>query len=335
MINYSPTDVSGYTTQEVADIITKLLTVRMVEEQIVKRYKVNGAEQLMRCPVHLSIGQEAAAVGACFHLQNSDNILSTHRCHAHYLAKGGCINKMIYELYGKLGGCIDGRGGSMHLMDPAVGMMMSVPIVASAIPLAVGCALADTLDDQANVSMAFFGDAAVEEGVFHESMNFAAVKGLPVIFVCENNLYSVYTHINERQPQRPLESLATAHGIEVSRMNGNNVFAVSRKFDDLIETTRQTQQPHLIILDTYRSREHCGVNFDDHLNYRDSQETDDWLKQDPIKIGLELALQSGAMSEVKLAEIKNAIADEIETAFDSAERAPLPTPEMARKYVYA
>ena len=171
-----------------------MLLIRRVEEEIVKRYP----KQQMRLPVHLSIGQEAIAVGVCHHLRKSDSVFSTHRCHAHYIAKGGNLVKMALELHGKVGGCMDGRGGSMHLMDTDVNVM-SIPIVASAIPLAVGAALANKIDGNGNIVVCFFGDAAVEEGVFHESLNFASLMQLPIIFVCENNQYSVDTHIAKRQ----------------------------------------------------------------------------------------------------------------------------------------
>ena len=182
--------------------------IRLVEEAISTRY----VEQEMRCPVHLSIGQEAAAAGVCLALETRDKVFSTHRSHAHYLSKGGDLRKMLAEIYGKATGCIGGRGGSMHIMDLDVNMVASIPIVGSCIPLAVGSALADSLDGRDNVSIAYLGDASVEEGVFHESANFAKLRDLPVLFVCENNLYSVYTQLHERQPDRPITSLAEAHG---------------------------------------------------------------------------------------------------------------------------
>jgi len=161
-----------------------MLLIRRVEEEICVRYK----KAYMRCPVHLSIGQEAIAVGVCHYLKAEDSVFSTHRCHAHYLAKKGSLERMALELHGKIGGCMDGRGGSMHLMDKSVNVM-SIPIVASAIPLAVGAALANKMDGNGNVVVCFFGDAAVEEGIFAETMNFASLMQLPIIFVCEDNSY--------------------------------------------------------------------------------------------------------------------------------------------------
>ena len=164
------------------DIYKNMLRIRLVEEEIAKRY----SEQNMRCPVHLSIGQEAIASGVMYNLNKEDKIYSTHRCHAHYLAKGGDLNKMISELHGKASGCCGGRGGSMHLFDDQAGIMSSLPIVGSVIPLAVGNALTFKLKKEKLVSAVFFGDGAIEEGVYHESANFAKIQSLPVLFICEN-----------------------------------------------------------------------------------------------------------------------------------------------------
>lgn len=316
-------------------IMYSMFTIRLVEEEIVARYGKVGEEQPMRCPVHLSIGQEAAAVGATYHLTTKDRVWSTHRCHAHYLAKGGDITRMAKEIYGKIGGCLDGRGGSMHLMDDSVGMAMSVPIVASSIPLAVGAALANKIDGKKEVTMTFFGDASVEEGVFHESMNYASVAQLPVVFVCENNLFSVYTHLDDRQPKRPLADLARAHGMDVVAMNGNDVFAVAKTFEALVKNAREENKPAFVVLDTYRWREHCGVSFDDHLGYRKKEEFEAWHARDPLRMACESVIRAKHLTQAELdamqAEIKAAVAK----AYDAAEKAPLPTPQMVDKHVYA
>ena len=316
-------------------IMHSMYTIRLVEEEIVARYGNVGEDQPMRCPVHLSIGQEAAAVGALFHLTHKDRAFSTHRCHAHYLAKGGDITRMAKEIYGKMGGCLDGRGGSMHLMDDSVGMAMSVPIVASNIPLAVGAALANKIDNKKEVAITFFGDASVEEGVFHESMNYAAVAQLPVIFVCENNLFSVYTHLDDRQPKRPLAELARAHGMDVLAMDGNDVFAVTKAFEPFVKNAREKNKPAFVVLDTYRWREHCGVSFDDHLGYRKKEEFAAWQARDPMAIAAKAVVDVGHMTEAELKTMEAEIKAEVEKAFDAAEKAPLPTPEMVDKYVYA
>jgi pyruvate dehydrogenase E1 component alpha subunit len=316
-------------------IYKDLILIREVEEAIVKNYGVAGSSQNMRCPVHLSIGQEAAAVGVCHFLEKEDNVFSTHRCHAHYLAKGGDLKKMLLEIHGKLGGCMDGRGGSMHLMDVDVGMMASVPIVASSIPLAVGDALANKIDKKSNVSVCFFGDACVEEGVFHESVNFASLMNLPVIFVCENNLFSVYTHIDERQPNRDLEELGRAHKIKSVRVDGNDILEVARISESLINEAREKSQPSFLILDTYRQREHCGVNYDDNLSYRDEKEVQEWNSRDPIQMATKMFNEKNIISPDTAEEIKKQIQSDIEVAFEYALKADYPQPYMAARHVFS
>jgi TPP-dependent pyruvate/acetoin dehydrogenase alpha subunit len=323
------------TQNDAKKIIEKMLLIRLVEEEIIIRYGAAGTDQQMRCPVHLSIGQEAAAVGACHYLSAAEKIFSTHRCHAHYLAKGGDLDRMVLELHGKMGGCLDGRGGSMHLMDDAAGVAMSVPIVASSIPLAVGVALANKIDKKNQVALTFFGDASVEEGVFHESANFAALMQLPMIFVCENNLFSVYTHLDQRQPKRPLAELGRAHNLHTVTMNGNDVFAVAEAFDALIAQAKNENKPSLIVLDTYRHREHCGVSFDDHLGYRDAQEFKTWQAQDPMTIAFDTGIAKGWMTQAEIDAMRTTIKTRVEQSFEHAKTAALPTPDMARNYVYA
>jgi TPP-dependent pyruvate/acetoin dehydrogenase alpha subunit len=299
---------------DVEKILYSMLLIRRVEEEIVQRYK----KQQMRCPVHLSIGQEAVSVGGCHHLRKEDSVFSTHRSHAAYLAKGGSLEKMALELHGKIGGCCDGRVGSMSLMDKNVNVL-SIPIVASAIPLAVGVALANKMDGNGNIVVCFFGDAAVEEGVFHESANFASLMQLPIIFVCEDNSYSVDTHISKRQPHsRNIENLGMMHGISVHTFRWeDNVFEIALQFKSAIEICRKRCMPIFYVAPTKRSHQHCGVD-------REFK-----LETDP----LDLAMQH--TNEDELEYMEQSIRDKINKAFDAAEAAPLPTPDMASKYVYA
>ena len=190
-------------------LFRNLLRLRLIEEAIAAHYPRHE----MRCPVHLSVGQEAVAVGTASAFQHTDRIVSTHRGHAHYLAKGGDLTAMLCELYGKATGCTGGRGGSMNLCDLDAGVLLTLPLVGSSIPLGVGVALTEKQRGGNGICGVYFGDAALEEGVFHESANFASLKKLPVVFICENNLYAVYTHIAKRQPHRPLIEAARAHGI--------------------------------------------------------------------------------------------------------------------------
>ena len=308
-----------------------MLRIRMVEESIAERY----AEQEMRCPVHLSIGQEAAAVGVCHALKHTDRVFSTHRCHAHYLAMDGNLNAMLAEIYGKAAGCIGGRGGSMHLTDPAKGMIASVPIVASSIPLAVGTALADQIDGNDNVSVAFFGDASVEEGVFHESANFASLRKLPVLFVCENNLYSVYTALKDRQPPRPITELARAHAMSFASADGNNVAAVFEAAQEAVARARQGNGPSFLLFDTYRWREHCGPGFDNNIGYRTEAEYETWRLRCPLEASRAKLQAEGKLTPADEASLAAKIKQEIDAAFEFAKAAPLPQPSQAADHVYA
>ena len=308
-----------------------MLRIRMVEEAIAEHY----GEQEMRCPVHLSIGQEAAAVGVCSALTDADRAYSTHRCHSHYLAKGGPLKPMLAEIYGKVDGCLGGRGGSMHLTSPEHGMMLSVPIVGSSIPLAVGSALADSLDGKTNVSAAFFGDAAVEEGIWHESANFASLRKLPVLFVCENNLYSVYTPLGERQPNRPLTQLAEAHGMATAHADGNDVEAVLAATSEAVARARRGDGPTFLLFDTYRWREHCGPNYDNNLGYRTPEEFEAWRALDPIPRYRSVLEKAGTLDASAAERLASEIAAEIAEGFAFAKASPLPDSAAAASTIYA
>ncbi len=312
-------------------LFSSLLKLRMTENEIAKKY----SEQEMRCPVHLSIGQEAAAVGVCANLDIRDQVYSTHRCHSHYLAKGGNLRSMISELYGKKSGCCGGRGGSMHLMDPSVGMMLSLPIVASIIPIAVGAALSLKLKKKKNVISVFFGDAAVEEGVFHESANFASLNKLPIVFVCENNKYSCFTKINERQPSEDITRLAKCHNISNLRMNGNNLIDVYEKSKMIIQQIKKKPEPFFLQLDTYRQVEHCGPNSDDNLNYRGKSELNNWLKDDPLENFIKFLKGENEYDQKTVNEINDKIMTEINSAFKFAKNDKFPNPASIKKFVYA
>ena len=308
-----------------------MLRLRMVEEAIVERYP----EQEMRCPVHLSTGQEAAAVGACAALDASDVIVSNHRSHSHYLAKGGNLNAMLGEIYGRATGCCGGRGGSMHLFDQSAGILASVPIVGSTIPLAVGAALAFHQHDKPNVSIAFLGDAATEEGVFHESMNFASVHRLPVVFLVENNLYSVYTPLRDRQPDRPLTDYALAHAMAGEQIDGNDVEAVLLATSAMIEVARSGQGPGFLVLDTYRWREHCGPNYDNDLGYRTEAEYRAEKLECPIARLERQLCKEKILTDEMIARIAETISTEIDQAVSFAKESPFPEKGELLEAVFA
>jgi len=309
----------------------KMLRIRLIEEEIANRY----SEQEMRCPVHLSIGQEAAAVGACSALTQKDQIVTSHRNHGHYLAKGGDLDSMMAEIYGRESGCCGGRGGSMHLFDNAAGVLASIPIVGSSIPLAVGVGLAFKQDNKENVGVAFFGDAAIEEGVFHESANLAAVLELPVIFFIENNLYSIYTPLSDRQPNRPMEDIARAYGMPAYTEDGNDVQVVHNVMTKAVNRAREGGGPSMIFVNTYRWREHCGPNYDNDLGYRTQEEFASWVDRCPVETYAVKLREENLLDPVIEQDLRDTIAREIETAFELARNAPFPKPETAGNHVYA
>jgi len=309
----------------------EMLRIRTVEEEIAARYD----QQKMRCPVHLSIGQEAVAVGVSGALGPGDQAVSTHRCHAHYLAKGGDLVAMLSEMMGKATGCCGGRGGSMHLFDLSAGLLLSLPIVAASIPVGVGAALAFRQERKPNVAVIYLGDASLEEGIYHESANFAALKNLPAIFVCENNLYSVYTNLQDRQPPRPLTELGAAHGMPTAHVDGNDVTAVHRAAVAAVIRARSGNGPTFILADTYRWREHCGPNYDNDLGYRSITEFTEWQRRDPIA-RLRSKLSSSGLLDIEAAEVmQKDLQREVTEAFAAADAAPLPDSSLSGTGIYA
>ena len=312
-------------------LFRSMLRIRRIEEALGDRY----AEQEMRCPMHLCIGQEAIAVGVCAALSSQDVVFGNHRAHGHYLAKGGNLKAMVAELYGRMTGCCGGRGGSMHLIDLGAGFMGATPIVGGTVPLAVGSAWAAMLTGKSRISVVFFGDGCFEEGVVHESLNFAALHKLPVIFVCENNEFSVYTRLKERQPDRPIYRVAEAHGVTSSRGDGNDVEAVLSIAKVAVANARSGKGPQFIELKTYRWREHCGPSFDDDLNYRSQPEIEDGLKDCPIAKFEARLTQRKAFTSSEREVFETEIRDEIEGAFKFASSSPKPSSQEAEGRLYA
>ena len=313
-------------------LLKKMYFIRLVEEEIAERYN----QGLMRCPVHLSIGQEGVPAAFSMASRRSDFAVSTHRGHAHYLAKGGNLKAMISEIYGKSTGCSKGKGGSMHLIDLAVRFMGSTAIVGNSIPIGVGLGLSAQLKDTEDVSCVFLGDGAIEEGVFFESLNFAAVRKLPVLFICENNFYSVYSPLSVRQPpNRNIAKMIESFGVKSISAEGNDAYVVYEYLSNAFAEIRSGSGPIFMEFSTYRWREHCGPAFDDELGYRTAEEVAFWKAKDPIaKItqALETVIpnfHSRITSDILI------IKREIESAFEFAEHAPYPAPEEAFKGVFA
>lgn len=312
-------------------LFRSMLRIRRIEEALADRY----AEQEMRCPMHLCIGQEAIAVGVCAALSGHDVVFGNHRAHGHYLARGGNLKAMIAELYGRVTGCCGGRGGSMHLIDLGVGFMGATPIVGGTVPLAVGSAWAAALMGEPRVSVVFFGDGCFEEGVVHESLNFAALHKLPVVFVCENNEFSVYTRLTERQPDRPIYRVAEAHGVAAYAGDGNDVEAVLSIAQAAVAKARQGEGPQFIELKTYRWREHCGPSFDDDLNYRSKPEIEEGLKDCPIARFLTRLKQRNVATSSEVSSFEAEIREEIKAAFQFALASAKPSSKAAEERLYA
>ena len=309
-----------------------MLRIRRIEEKIVELYP----EQEMRCPVHLSIGQEGVSAGVSAALNPTDAIFSGHRAHGHYFASGGDLKAFWAELYGKATGCCGGKGGSMHLVDLNAGCIASTPIGASTIPIAVGAAFAAKMQGLKRVVVTFFGEGAAEEGVFHESVNFAVLQQLPIIFLCENNLYSVYTPLTERQPEgRKLYKLAQGYGLPSFEGEGNQVESVYNLTNQAVARARNGQGPTFLEFSTYRWREHCGPNYDNHIGYRTEAEFLAWQARCPLNRTQNQLLEQGALTPEEMDKMEQAIAIDIQNAVSFAQSSPFPRPETMFEHIYA
>jgi len=243
---------------------------------------------------------------------------------------------MIAEICGKETGCCRGRGGSMHLVDLKAGFVGAVPIVGSTIPIAVGLAFADMRLKRDRVTAAFFGEAATEEGVFHESVNFATLHQLPVVFVCENNLYSVYSPMSVRQPaHREVFSVAAGHGLASWQGDGNDAHAVYELMSEAAGHARSGKGPVFLELKTYRWREHCGPNFDNNIGYRTEAEYEEWRVRDPLERLLREMFEAKIFDDTRRVKFVQSVQTEIAAAFAAADRAPFPDPSTLLDHVYA
>lgn len=292
-----------------------MFRIRRFEERIKAMYHLRE----MRSPPHLCMGHEAVAVGVCATVGTGDVVYPYYRSHGWYLAKGGDLNAMMAELFGRETGCSRGWGGSMHLIDLAAGVMGTSAIVAGTISHAAGAAMTFRMRRQDSVAVAVFGDGATEEGVFHETMNFAALRKLPVIFVCENNLYATNTHIRDRQAQTEVHRHAERFGMPGIQADGNDVLAVHAEAARAVARARRGEGPTLIEFHTYRFLEHCGVNEDHDLGYRSHEEVEAWRMRDPVERGRRF------VTDAEQTQMTGEIEAEIDVACAHARSAPWPT----------
>ncbi|MDP4266724.1 MAG: thiamine pyrophosphate-dependent dehydrogenase E1 component subunit alpha [Bacteroidota bacterium] len=310
-----------------------MVKIRYVEESFIEPI----AKGLIRCPVHLYTGQEAIATGLGASLSKEDYIFGNHRSHGHYIAKGGDITELIAEVYCRKDGCSRGRGGSMHIISPENGVMGIVPIVAGTISLATGAALSSKIRNDKRVTVSFFGDGATGEGVLYESMNFASLKKLPIIFVCENNLYSTHLPIDEIRTNRRIYEIAGPLGIKAERVNGNDVIEVYRKAQLAVEYCREGNGPYFIEYLTYRQRGHVGPDDNvqgTHTDIRPKNEIEEWLLNDPIIKMENIMIKEGGFTEYEISEMKKSIVNEINHFTDIALKSPKPPAEDSKMYLF-
>jgi len=301
-----------------------LYRIRRVEELIARVYP----SDCIKSPVHLSIGQEAVSVGVCAALQPGDIVFGTYRGHALYLAKGGDLRAMIAELYGKATGCTRGKGGSMHLIAPEAGMLGASAVVGTTIPNAVGYAYALKQRRQDAVVASFFGDGATEEGVFSESLNFAVLKKLPVLFVCENNQYAIHTHQRQRQGTTEICARARSYGLPADRIDNNDVLALVERSRDVVAKIRAGGGPWFLEVMTYRWTEHVGPGEDFDLGFRDESEAQPWRENDQVH---RLARLIDAQERERIEE---EVEMEIKEAFAVAEASRFPEDKELMMHVF-
>ncbi|MFQ5645522.1 MAG: thiamine pyrophosphate-dependent dehydrogenase E1 component subunit alpha [bacterium] len=293
------------------ELLRKMLLIRRFEEKIIEEYPV----QDMKTPVHLYIGEEAIAAGVCLHLRKDDYISSTHRSHGHCLAKGMDPKVLLAEFYGRANGCCRGKGGSMHPAAPELGIMGTSAIVGGGIGLAVGQALAAKMRGTGRISVPFFGDGAADEGIFHECLNFASLKKLPVVFICENNYYSVNSPLSARHPQESIALRAEGYGMEGIALDGNDAVDVYLAAGEAVSKARHGGGPTLLECRTYRWKGHVGPECDHEKGCRSREELEEWIEKCPLE------LHKGYLEKELLSEVEyNRLVREIDADLDEAVR---------------
>jgi pyruvate dehydrogenase E1 component alpha subunit len=329
---FARTDASGYGADELRRFFRDMLRIRRIEEAVEARYH----EDQMKTPIHLVIGQEAICVGTCAALAQEDLVYAGHRTHGVYLAKGGDLAAMFSEFFCRANGCAGSRGGSMHLIDQSVGMVGSSAICGGNVPIAAGMGLSAQLLGRSRVSVCFFGDGAAEEGVVWETLNFAALKQLPTLFVCENNFFSVFTPLYKRQPQgAELWKKAESFGLAAECVDGTNVLAVNQAMQRAVARARGGDGPSFLECRAYRWRGHGGAGDDNHKGYRDPAELALWQQHCPVERYYDWLREQGQIDAALRGRMETEIAAEIAAAYAHAESSPDPTEADLATHVYA
>jgi pyruvate dehydrogenase E1 component alpha subunit len=314
--------------QKLAEMLRKMVEIRFFEEKVFELYGQN----LVPGTIHLYAGEEAVAVGVCSVLEKTDYLTSTHRGHGHCIAKGADLSRTMAEILGKQTGYCKGKGGSMHIADFAIGMLGATAVVGAGLPIAVGAGLSAKLRGTKQVVACFFGEGASNQGTFHESLNIASVWGLPVVFVCENNLYAMGTRQSRVMNIENIADRASAYGFPGMMVDGNDVVAVYEASAIAVERARRCEGPTLIECKTYRRRGHSRV---DPAKYRPKDEVQEWLGKDPIKLFKERLIQGNIFSEGEIVSVEEEVETRIEEAVRFALDSPFPMPTEALQDVYA
>jgi pyruvate dehydrogenase E1 component alpha subunit len=318
----------AYSPEQLRDVLRKMYLIRRFEEGAEDSY----TRGLIHGTMHLSIGQEASALGICMPLNSDDQITSTHRGHGHCIAKGAQVDRMFAEFFGKTTGYCKGRGGSMHIADVSQGNLGANGIVAGGIPIAVGAALSAKMQKNGKVVICFFGDGANNEGAFHESLNMASIWKLPVVFVCENNGYGMSTSTARSTAVANIADRAAGYSMPGVIVDGNNFSAVAEASSAAIERARRGEGPTLIESKTYR---HRGHSKSDRNRYRTKEEIDEWKElRDPIALFETELRQFGILNDAGIEEVRASVEKEIADAIQFAKDSPMPNTDAVLDYVY-
>ena len=312
-------------------MLRRMVTIRSFEERVSQLYRAGA----LYGHIHLGIGQEAVAVGSCTPLRDDDYVTSTHRGHGHCLAKGADPRRMMAELFGRRTGSCKGKGGSMHIADFSLGIIGANSIVAGGIPTAVGAALACVLQQRDSVSVCFFGDGAVNQGVLHESLNLAAIWNLPVIFICENNRYAITTPVTYATAGPGVAARGAACGVPSREVDGMDVLAVEVAVVEAVGRARRGEGPSLLGMETYRFRGHTEGEEGLGWRYRAVEEVESWKGRDPIRRLERQMLEQGLLTTAQADTLRSEVQAEIDSAVAYAQESPEPSLDEVWDDVYA
>jgi TPP-dependent pyruvate/acetoin dehydrogenase alpha subunit len=324
-------DITGISPQDLTDMLRKMILIRKAEEKIAEHVESG----MIKCPCHLGIGQEAVGTAVAMVMRNTDKAFGAHRSHTHFLALNENTYSLFAEVLGKYDGCSHGMGGSMHIVDNEKGFKGSVPIVGATIPIATGGGLAAKMDKKGDIAISYFGDGACEEGVLHESLNMASVMNLPVLYVCENNLFSSHLHIDLRQPSNTTARFARAHQMRFATVDGNDVAGMVKLLQKEIAEMRATNAPFFLEAFTYRWKGHVGHREDIDVGVKRGDDLIAWKKRDPIQRLAQSMIENNIISNQSLQDLNNSIQERIEEDWKKAEAAAFPDQNFLFKPVYS